>query len=121
MDVFYERDADLGLIRGRRVAVVGYGSQGRTHALNLRDSGVAQIRVALKPDSASGPRARDDGFEVVRTPEAAGWAEVLVMAAPDEVQPGLYAEEIAPRLRGGATLVFIHGLTINFGLIHPPS
>ena len=119
MQVFYERDADLGLIRGRNVAVVGYGSQGRTHALNLRDSGVEQIRVALKPGSGSADRARADGFEVVRTADAAAWAEVLVMAAPDEVQPGLYAEEIGPHLRAGSTLVFIHGLAINFGLIRP--
>ena len=117
MDVFYERDADLELIRGRRVALVGYGSQGRTHALNLRDSGVADIRVALKPDSATVGKARADGFEVVATAEAAGWAEVLVMAAPDEVQPDLYAAEIGPRLAPGATLLFIHGLAVNFGLI----
>ena len=119
MDVFYERDADLELIRSRRVAVVGYGSQGRTHALNLRDSGVSAVRVALKPVSASVARARADGFEVTAAAEAAAWAEVLVMAAPDEVQPALYAAEIAPTLRAGATLLFIHGLGINFGLIRP--
>ncbi|HEX8569645.1 MAG TPA: ketol-acid reductoisomerase [Caulobacteraceae bacterium] len=119
MDVFYERDADVSLIRSQRVAVVGYGSQGRTHALNLRDSGVAAIRVALKPDSATILQARADGFEVVGTAAAAAWAEVLVLAAPDEVQPSLYDKEIGPHLRAGATLVFIHGLAINFGLIRP--
>ena len=119
MDVFYERDADLGLIRGRRVALAGYGSQGRTHALNLRDSGVAEVRVALKPGSASADRARADGFAPTTVREAAAWAEVLVMAAPDEVQPALYADEIAPVLKPGATLLFIHGLAINFGLIRP--
>ena len=119
MDVFYERDADLALIRGRRVAVVGYGSQGRTHALNLRDSGVADLRVALKPGSDTVARARTEGFEVTTAAAAAAWAEVLVMAAPDEVQPVLYAAEIGPSLRAGATLLFIHGLGVNFGLIRP--
>lgn len=120
MQVFYERDADLALIQAKRVAVVGYGSQGRAHALNLRDSGVAELRVALHAGSRSIDRARADGFQPVRTPEAVGWAEVVVMAAPDEVQPGLYAAEIAPVLRPGAALLFIHGLTIHFGLIAPP-
>jgi ketol-acid reductoisomerase len=101
------------------VAVVGYGSQGRTHALNLRDSGVEQVRVALKAGSGSAERALGDGFEVVRTPEAAAWADVVVMAAPDEVQPALYADDIAPHLRPGAPIVFIHGLAVNFGLIRP--
>lgn len=121
MDVFYERDADLELIRGKRVLLVGYGSQGRTHALNLRDSGVRDVRVALHAGSRSAERARADGFEPVRTPEAVGDADVIVMAAPDEVQPGVYAAEIAPHLRPGAALLFIHGLTINFGLIQPPT
>jgi ketol-acid reductoisomerase len=119
MDVFYERDADLELIRRRRVGLVGYGSQGRTHALNLRDSGVREVRVALKPDSATVETARADGFDPATVAEVAGWADVLVMAAPDEVQPELYAREIAPCLRPGSTLVFIHGLAINFGLIRP--
>ncbi|MDP8916018.1 MAG: ketol-acid reductoisomerase [Pseudomonadota bacterium] len=120
MDVFYERDADLALIRGRRVLLVGYGSQGRTHALNLRDSGVADVRVALHAGARSAERARADGFEPLRTSEAVRDAEVVVMAAPDEVQPGLYAAEIEPGLRAGAALLFIHGLTVNFGLIKPP-
>jgi len=119
MDVFYERDADLDLIRGRRVGLVGYGSQGRTHALNLRDSGVAAVRVALKPDSNTVGKARAEGFDVRSAAELAGWADALVMAAPDEVQPELYAREIAPNLRPGAALVFIHGLAVNFGLIRP--
>jgi ketol-acid reductoisomerase len=121
MDVFYERDADLDLVRGRRVLLVGYGSQGRTHALNLRDSGVALVTVALHEGSRSAERARADGFEPVRTAEAVPDAEVVVMAAPDEVQPGLYAAEIGPGLQPGSALLFIHGLTINFGLIQPPA
>src|SRR3712207_2609087 len=120
MDVLYERDTDVSLIRGRRVGLIGYGSQGRTHALNLRDSGVAEVRVALPPNSATRDRARADGFEPAGAGEVAAWADVVVMAAPDEVQPGLYGSEIAPRLRAGATLLFIHGLTVNFGLIAPP-
>lgn len=120
MDVFYERDADLDLILGKRVLLVGYGSQGRTHALNLRDSGVADVRVALHPGSRSAERARADGFEPLRTAEATANADIVVMATPDEVQPDLYAAEIAPHLRPGATLLFIHGLAINFGLIQPP-
>ena len=119
MQVYYERDADLELIRGRRVGLVGYGSQGRTHAMNLRDSGVREVRVALKPDSATIAKATADGFEVIGVAELAAWAEVLVMAAPDEVQPELYDREIAPHLKPGSTLVFIHGLAINFGLIRP--
>ena len=119
MDVFYERDADLEIIRGKRVALIGYGSQGRTHALNLRDSGVAQVRVALKPDSRTRALAREDGFEPETAEALAAWADVVVMAAPDEVQPELYAQDIAPGLRPGTALLFIHGLGINFGLIRP--
>jgi len=120
MHVFYERDADLELVRGKRVLLVGYGSQGRTHALNLRDFGVRDVAVALHPGSRSAERARADGFEPLRTAEAVAHADVVVMAAPDEVQPRLYAAEIAPHLRPGAALLFIHGLAINFGLIAPP-
>lgn len=120
MDIFYERDADLDLIRGRRVLLVGYGSQGRTHALNLRDSGVAEVKVALHPGSGSAERARADGFEPLRTGETVAEADVVVMAAPDEVQPALYAAEIGPHLRPGSALLFIHGLAVNFGLIQPP-
>ena len=120
MNVLYERDADLSLIRRRRVGLIGYGSQGRTHALNLRDSGVAEVRVALPETSATREKARADGFDPAEAREVAAWAEVVVMAAPDEVQPGLYAGDIAPGLTAGKTLLFIHGLTVNFGLIAPP-
>jgi len=119
MEILYEGDADLGLIRQRRVALIGYGSQGRTHALNLRDSGVTEIRVALKPDSATRALAGADGFELDSVTALSGWADVIVMATPDEVQPALYAEAIAPNARPGAALVFIHGLAINFDLIRP--
>lgn len=121
LQTFYERDADSELIRGRRVLVVGYGSQGRTHALNLRDSGVRQVRVALQTGARRWATAETDGFAPGTTGDGVAWADVVVMAAPDEVQPGLWAEAIAPSLRAGQTVVWIHGLTVNFGLIAPPS
>lgn len=100
--------------------MIGYGSQGRTHALNLRDSGVTDIRVALKPGSATRARAEADGFEVVTAPEAAAWAEVLAIMVSDEAHRDLWADELAPHVRPGAALVFAHGLSIRFGLIQPP-
>ena len=121
LPVFYARDADLALIRGKRVLVIGYGSQGRTHALNLRDSGVDEVRVALHAGARRWETAEADGFEPVETAQGVRNADVVVFAAPDEVQPGLYAEAVAPHLRGGRALVWIHGLTVNFGLIAPPA
>jgi len=120
LPVFYEGDADLALICSRRVLVVGYGSQGRTHALNLRDSGVAGVRVALHAGARRWPTAEADGFAPVATAEGVDWAEVVVMAAPDEVQPGLWGEAIGPNLRAGQAVLWIHGLAVNFGLIAPP-
>lgn len=120
MPVFHDRDCDLSLIRARKVAVIGYGSQGRTHALNLRDSGVADIRVALKPGSASRARAEADGFPVVTASEAAAWAEVLAIMVSDEAHRDLWADELAPHVRPGTALVFAHGLSVRFGLIQPP-
>ncbi len=120
LPVFYEADGDPALIRNKRVLVVGYGSQGRTHALNLRDSGVAEVRVALHAGARRWAAAEADGFAPTTTTEGVRGADVVAMAAPDEVQPGLYAEAIGPNLRAGQTLVWIHGLTVNFGLIAPP-
>jgi ketol-acid reductoisomerase len=120
LPVFHDRDCDLSIIRARKVAVIGYGSQGRTHALNLRDSGVADIRVALKPDSATRAKAEADGFQVVTASEAAGWAEVLAIMVSDEAHRDLWADELAPHVRPGAALVFAHGLSVRFGLIQPP-
>src|SRR5262249_28403411 len=108
MKVLYDRDADIGLIRAKRVAVVGYGAQGHAHALNLRDSGV-DVVVALQPGARRGDDARGAGFKVVSVAEAAKTRDVLVMAAPDEVMPDLYASEIAPHLHAGQTLMFVHG------------
>ncbi|HEV2866832.1 MAG TPA: ketol-acid reductoisomerase [Allosphingosinicella sp.] len=116
MRVYLDADADLALIRGRKVAVIGYGNQGRAQALNLRDSGVA-VTVALPEDSASRARATSDGFDVMTAAAAAAGADVAVMLAADEDQGRIYAEAIAPALRQGGALVFAHGLNIRFGLI----
>ena len=118
MRVYFDADADLDLIRGKRVAVIGYGNQGRAQALNLRDSGVA-VTVALPPDSATRARAGEDGFDVMTADQAAAQADVAVMLAADEQQGRIYAEAIAPNLRQGGALAFAHGLNIRFGLIAP--
>jgi ketol-acid reductoisomerase len=120
MDVRYERDADLGLIRARRVAVIGYGAQGHAHALNLRDSGV-DVVVALHAGARRAEQARADGFQIVSVAEAARTRDVLVMCAPDEAMPDLYAAEIAPHLRAGQTLMFAHGFAYHYGFIKAPA
>ncbi|MDB4967116.1 MAG: ilvC [Myxococcales bacterium] len=117
--VFYDNDADLELVKARKVAVVGYGSQGHAHALNLRDSGV-DVRVALLPGSRRRPVAEKLGFTVETPAAAAAWADVIVILAPDTAQPTLWAESIAPQLRPGQTIVFAHGFNIRFGGIVPP-
>lgn len=119
MRVYHDEDADLALIRSRKVAILGYGNQGRAQALNLRDSEVTELRVALAPGSASRERAAADGFAIVTPAEAAGWADMVVMLAPDELQAAIYAEQIAPHLKQGAALMFAHGLNIHFKLIAP--
>jgi ketol-acid reductoisomerase len=120
MQVFTDADADPALIRGRRVAVIGYGNQGRAQALNLRDSGVP-VTVALPETSASRARAGTEGFEVVTAAEASAEADALVMLAADEDQAQIYEEAIAPHLREGGALIFAHGLNIHFKLIVPRS
>ena len=119
MRVFYDRDADVNLIKGKKVGIVGYGSQGHAHANNLRDSGVADVAVALRPGSASIRKAEDAGLSVMTTSEAAAWADVLMVLTPDELQSELYANEIRDHLREGAALAFAHGLAIHFRLIEP--
>src|SRR5579872_5059592 len=121
MRVYYDRDADLARILDKKIAVVGYGSQGHAHALNLRDSGVTQVRVALREGSDSARKAQAQGLEVVGVAEAAGWADILVMLAPDEVQRAIWERDIAPNIRDGAALLFGHGLNIHFRLIEPKS
>jgi ketol-acid reductoisomerase len=119
MRVYRDEDADLAIVRGRKVAVLGYGNQGRAQALNLRDSGVAALAVGLREGAPSGARAAADGFAVM-TPEAAsGWADLVMMLTPDEVHGAVYAEHVAPHLREGGALGFSHGLSIRFALITP--
>ncbi len=119
MRVYYDADADLNLIRGKRVVVVGYGSQGHAHALNLRDSGVKEVAVALRPGSASIKKAENAGLQVMEPSAAAAWADVVMVLTPDELQAQLYRECLAPNLKQGAALAFAHGLNIHFRLIEP--
>ena len=118
-NIYYDDAADLSLIRARRVAVFGYGSQGHAHALNLRDSGV-EVRVALRPGSRSRERAEADGLTVVEGAEAAEWGEVISLLTPDTGQAEIYETRVAPRLGPGKTLMFAHGFNIRFGAIRPP-
>ena len=119
MRVYYDRDADLARLLDKKIAIVGYGSQGHAHALNLRDSGVKNVAVALRPGSASAKKAEAEGIKVMTVAEAAAWADGIMMLAPDELQKSIYDNEIAPHIRDGAALLFAHGLNIHFGLIEP--
>ncbi|MCA0425699.1 MAG: ketol-acid reductoisomerase [Proteobacteria bacterium] len=119
MRVYYDRDADLNLIKGKKVCIVGYGSQGRAHALNLKDSGAKNIVIALKPGSATAKKVEADGLKVMSVAEAAKWADVMMMATPDELQADIWRDEIAPNIRDGAAIAFAHGLNVHFGLIEP--
>ena len=118
MHVYRDEDADLALIRGRRVAIIGYGNQGRAQALNLRDSGV-DVTIGLPEGSASRARSEADGFDVMTAAQASEKADVAVMLAADELHAAIYAREVAPSLREGAALGFAHGLSILFALIEP--
>jgi ketol-acid reductoisomerase len=120
VEVFYDDDADLSVISGRTVAVIGYGSQGHAHALSLRDSGV-DVRVGLPEGSKSRPKAEEQGLRVVTPFEAAAEADVIMILAPDTAQRKIYAEAIEPNLAAGKALFFGHGLNIRFGLITPPA
>ena len=117
--VYYDADADLSLIQSRKIAVLGYGSQGHAHALSLRDSG-CEVRVGLPAGSKSRPRAEAEGLDVAEPGEACAWADVIMVLTPDTGQRGLYAEEIRPNLRAGDALLFAHGFNIHFGYITPP-
>jgi ketol-acid reductoisomerase len=118
MRVYYDRDADPALIRSKRVVVLGFGSQGHAHALNLRDSGVKDLAVAGRP-GASLDRAKAEGFSAMSNTEAAAWADVILMGAPDEQQPEIYARDLAPIMKKGAALLFAHGFAIHFRFIEP--
>jgi len=117
--VYYDADADLDLVRGRRVAVLGYGSQGHAHALNLRDSGV-DVRVGLPPTSASRAKAHADGISVLEPAQACAWANVIMVLVPDTAQAALYARAIRPHLSAGDTLMFAHGFNVRFGTLDLP-
>ena len=119
MRVYYDRDADLNLIKGKKVAIVGYGSQGHAHALNLRDSGVANVAVALRPGSKSVAKAEKAGLKVMDVAEAAKWADVVMLLAPDELQAGIWEKDLKPNMKQGSALFFAHGLNIHFNLIEP--
>ena len=121
MRVYYDRDADLNLIKSKNVAIIGYGSQGRAHALNLKDSGAKSVAIALREGSATAKKAEADGFEVKSVAEAAAWADLMMMAAPDELQADIYRDHIAGNIRDGAAIAFAHGLNVHFGLIEAKS
>jgi ketol-acid reductoisomerase len=119
-EVFYDDDADLSIIQGKKVAVIGYGSQGHAHSLSLRDSGV-EVVVGLQEGSKSRAKAEEQGLEVKTPAEASAWADVIMVLAPDTAQRKIYAESIAPNLSAGKALFFGHGLNIRFELIKPPA
>jgi len=119
MRVFSDHDADQALALGRRIAILGYGNQGRAQALNLRDSGATMLTVGLRADGPSAARAREDGFEVATPAEAAGWAEMIAFLLPDEAHAPIYRDAVAPHAQPGTALVFAHGLSIRFRLVEP--
>ena len=118
--IFYDKDADLSIIKTKKVGIIGYGSQGHAHALNLRDSGV-QVQVGLHPGSKSKAKAEAAGLKVGKNSDVAAWADVIMILAPDTTQPKLYKDEIEPHLKAGKTLMFSHGFNIRFGTIKPPA
>jgi len=119
MRVYYDRDADLNLIKGKKVVVIGYGSQGHAHALNLKDSGVKDVAIALRKGSATAKKAEEAGFKVMEVAEAAKWADVMMMLTPDELQGDIYREHLHDNMKKGAALLFAHGLNVHFNLIDP--
>src|SRR5215203_6009190 len=114
MRVYYDRDADIGLIKTKKVAILGYGSQGHAHAQNLRDSGVTDVAIALRPGSATAQKAEGAGFKVLSNADAAKWADIIMVLAPDEHQAAIYADDLAANLKPGAALAFAHGLNVHF-------
>jgi len=120
MRVYYDSDADIGLIKTKKVAIVGYGSQGHAHAQNLKDSGVPEVAIALRPGSASAAKAEAAGFKVMTGKEAAAWADIVMILAPDEHQAAIWENDLKGNVRPGAAIAFAHGLNIHFGLIEAP-
>ncbi len=119
MQVYYDKDADLSLVQGMKVVIVGYGSQGHAHANNLRDSGVKDVTVALRKGGGSWKKAEKAGFKVAEVPAAVKGADLVMILTPDEMQPSLYRGEIEPNLKQGAAIAFGHGFNIHFQLIEP--
>jgi ketol-acid reductoisomerase len=119
MRVYYDRDADVNLIKAKKVAVIGYGSQGHAHANNLKDSGAQHIVVGLRPGSAGVAKAQAAGLHVMEPGEAAVWADVVMVLTPDEGQGDLYREKLAPNMRPGTAMAFAHGLNVHFNLLDP--
>src|SRR4030081_3413708 len=119
MRVYYDRDADLNLIKGKKVCIVGYGSQGHAHALNLKDSGVKDVGIALRKGSASARKAEAAGFKVMEVAAAAQWADLVMMLTPDELQGDIYRDHLHDNMKNGASLVFAHALNVHFNLLDP--
>ena len=117
MKMFYEKDADVNLIKSKKVAIIGFGSQGHAHALNLKDSGVSEVVVALREGSPSVKKAEQAGLKVMNISDAAEWADVVMILAPDELQSGIYKNHIEQRMKQGSSLAFAHGLNIHYDLI----
>ena len=119
MRVYYDRDADVNLIKGKKVCVIGYGSQGHAHAQNMRDSGLKDVVIGLRKGSAGVAKAESAGFKVMEVADAAKWADVMMMCAPDEVQPDIYRDSLHANMKQGAAILFAHGLCVHFSLIEP--
>ena len=119
MKVYYESDADLSIIQNKKIAIVGYGSQAHAHAQNLRDSGVKEVKIALRENSPSISKARNANFEVLSNKEAAKWADLIMILTPDELQAEIYKNDLRKNMKNGASLAFAHGLNIHFNLIKP--
>ncbi|MGB5397012.1 MAG: NAD(P)-dependent oxidoreductase, partial [Gammaproteobacteria bacterium] len=118
MNIYYDKDCDLAIIRGKKVSIIGYGSQGHAHANNLKDSGV-DVAVGLREGSSSAAKAKAAGLSVKSIEEATAWADVVMILAPDEHQAGLYTEQIEPNIKPGAAMAFAHGFNIHFEAIKP--
>ncbi len=119
MRVYYDTDADLGLIKSKKVGIIGFGSQGHAHALNLKDSGIKNVAIGLRDGSSSAKKAKDSGLKVMSVSELSAWADMIMMCAPDEIQPDIYKDHIKDHIKPGTAIAFAHGLTIHFGLIEP--
>lgn len=119
MNIYYDKDCNQGLIKSKKVAIIGYGSQGHAHAQNIKDSGVENVIIGLRDGSGSAPKAQSAGFEVMDPAKAAAEADVVMVLVPDELQADLYKESLEPNMKQGAALAFAHGLNIHFGLIKP--